>query len=86
MFYRFPLKDAESLDRWLNNMGLGSSFVLPKTPLLCSDHFEQKCFQKDTTKACLMPGSIHTVFRKYKSVCVFCHAVRGPNKERIFHK
>nr|XP_012225713.1 PREDICTED: THAP domain-containing protein 5-like [Linepithema humile] len=84
--HKFPLKDKEILQLWLQNMNLGSKFVPKNHSLLCSDHFEKKCFQEGTNKKCLRIGSIPTLFGEYKSVCVYCHAVKGHDKKRSFRK
>ncbi|XP_076671259.1 uncharacterized protein LOC143370260 isoform X3 [Andrena cerasifolii] len=81
-YHGFPLKAAE----WLHNMGLGPNFVPSKNAMLCSNHFEKKCFQEGTAKGCLLPGSIPTIFGQYKASCVFCHARKGQDKNRSFRK
>ncbi|XP_076671258.1 uncharacterized protein LOC143370260 isoform X2 [Andrena cerasifolii] len=67
-------------------MGLGPNFVPSKNAMLCSNHFEKKCFQEGTAKGCLLPGSIPTIFGQYKASCVFCHARKGQDKNRSFRK
>lgn len=80
------MKNKEILQSWLQHMGLGSNFVPKKHSLLCSDHFEPNSFQKGTNKKYLRIGSIPTLFGEYKSICVYCRAVKGHDKKRSFHK
>ncbi|XP_043462903.1 uncharacterized protein LOC122498955 isoform X2 [Leptopilina heterotoma] len=66
-------------------MKLGTHFKPGKWSRLCSDHFEETCFSKDTNRS-LIPKSVPTKFGSYKSCCIFCHAIKGATKGRSFRK
>ncbi|XP_033225350.1 THAP domain-containing protein 3-like [Belonocnema kinseyi] len=44
-YHKFPLHNAELLEKWVAPMGL-EKFISSTKSLLCSDHFEEKCICK----------------------------------------
>lgn len=45
-YHRLPLKDGVKLSKWLNAMKLKNPPV-NRFSRICSDHFEQECFERD---------------------------------------
>ena len=63
-FFRFPLGDAELLQKWIAAMNV-KDFVANKKSLLCSDHFEKGCFRKRNSQpnnVRLKENAVPTVF------------------------
>ncbi|XP_043465326.1 THAP domain-containing protein 1-like [Leptopilina heterotoma] len=66
-------------------MKLGPNFKPSKLARLCSDHFEKECLE-NKIKGTLLSGSIPTKFKTYKSSCIYCHEIKGVNKNRSYRK
>jgi len=59
---RFPLHKSEILKKWLDNMGI-KNWIPNNSSLLCSEHFEETCFQKRGKKLFLKERSVPTIFK-----------------------
>jgi len=60
-FHSFPHRDPSLLRRWLSNLHR-KDFKPLKTSSLCSDHFEESCFDRTQQKVTLREGSVPTIF------------------------
>ncbi|GFX15405.1 THAP domain-containing protein 3 [Trichonephila clavipes] len=67
-FFQFPLKNPNLLKTWIAKIRR-EKFVPSYASVLCSDHFEEDCFeyQNFTNRRHLKPGSVPTNFVFTKS-------------------
>ncbi|GFV58178.1 THAP-type domain-containing protein [Trichonephila clavipes] len=67
-FFQFPLKNPNLLKTWIAKIRR-ENFVPSYASVLCSDHFEEECFeyQNFTNRRHLKPGSVPTNFVFTKS-------------------
>ena len=58
---KFPFTKPELLTQWVANMNR-SDFNCKKTSVVCSDHFEENCFDRTGQTTRLRHGAIPTIF------------------------
>jgi len=54
---KFPIHKSDILKKWLDNMGI-KNWIPNNSSLLCSEHFEETCFQKRGQKLFLKERSV----------------------------
>ena len=60
-FFRFPHSNPELIKQWIANMHR-AGFTCSRKSVLCSDHFEESCFDRTGQTIRLRSGSIPTIF------------------------
>ena len=70
-FIRFPWKDSEVLEKWLENLNLWD-YHPNNLSMVCSSHFKDECFDRTGLRVSLKEGSIPTAFGDPASCCIFC--------------
>ena len=69
-YNRFPWKDLEVLEKWLENLNLWdwhpNNFCM-----LCLSHFKDECFDQTGFRVSLKEGSIPTEFGDPARCCIF---------------
>ena len=84
-FVRFPWKDPNLLEQWLENLNLRDWH--PKNlSVLCSIHFKEECFDRTGFRVSLQKGSIPTELGDPASCCIFCRRKRTCSSEKSFYK
>jgi hypothetical protein len=61
LLYRFPHSDPALLRQWIHNMHR-TGYSPSKKAVVCSDHFEDSCFDRTGQTIRLRQGSIPTIF------------------------
>jgi len=69
--YRFPFSRPEVLKRWIINMHR-QDFTPSKRSVVCSDHFEEKCFDKTGQTVRLRLEVVPTLFKLPEHLAVVC--------------
>ncbi|XP_043472695.1 THAP domain-containing protein 1-like isoform X2 [Leptopilina heterotoma] len=72
---------------WIKNMGFDENFEITAHNRLCSDHFNETCFTKETNeRERIHSESIPTKFGRYYLQCICCSNVKRIGCNIIFRK
>ncbi|XP_043472696.1 THAP domain-containing protein 1-like isoform X3 [Leptopilina heterotoma] len=85
-FHKFPRR-TELCQMWIKNMGFDENFEITAHNRLCSDHFNETCFTKETNeRERIHSESIPTKFGRYYLQCICCSNVKRIGCNIIFRK
>ena len=83
-FIRFPWKDPEVLEKWLEILNLRDWH--PNNLGLCSSHFKDECFDRTGFRVSSKKGSVPTEFGNQVACCIFRRWKRKSDTENCFYK
>lgn len=72
---------------WLKNMGVGENFNIKPNSRLCSDHFDDTCFTKETNEnKKIHSNSVPSKFDASTLKCVCCDNVKRSRSDVHFRR